>query len=288
MSSSLTHLQKIDVIRNLQTLAAGDHSCSVCLKIELTTLDETIDIYETGPLIWEIAICFSPRLTDVGALSRSTGVYSEVIRVWDIVRNQDEKDKALNKIKESCLRGEECIIDRYVSCSSKLDQTFANGKRIPRKYFQCSPSALQKETEKVVKLVLPASHIPTEYHILKFFSFTTDMAICALQNSDCTGEFPFKVTEVEHKVINLTSTAPVLLLGRSGTGKTTCCVYRLWSRYDCCRRHAAEMKENLNLQGKTLCLSFFPSAYLSLCILQYIYDKKLKKKIRKRICVPKS
>lgn len=252
MGSSLTQLQKIDAIRKLQTLVSGDLSNSVCLKLDLITLDETIEIYDSGPLLWEIAICFSPRLTDIDAASRSRGVYSEVIRVWDIVRNWDEKEKALKKITESCLRGEECMVDRYVSCSSKLDQTLAKGKRIPRKYFECSPTELQEDIEKVVKLVLPASHLATEYHLLKFFTFTTDMAVCALQSKICTGDFPFKVTEIEHQVINLTSTAPILLLGRSGTGKTTCCIYRLWSRYDCHSRHVAEKKETLNLQGKTI------------------------------------
>ena len=44
-------------------------------------------------------------------------------------------------------------------------------------------------------------------------------------------DFPFRVTDREHAVINLQSYAPILLLGRSGTGKTTCCLYRLWSRF---------------------------------------------------------
>ena len=39
------------------------------------------------------------------------------------------------------------------------------------------------------------------------------------------------MTDLEHAIINLKSTAPILLLGRSGTGKATCCLYRLWSRF---------------------------------------------------------
>jgi hypothetical protein len=43
-------------------------------------------------------------------------------------------------------------------------------------------------------------------------------------------EFPFSVTELEHEIINLQPDPKqsLLLLGRSGTGKTTCLVFRMW------------------------------------------------------------
>ncbi|OPL21743.1 hypothetical protein AM593_00808, partial [Mytilus galloprovincialis] len=50
-------------------------------------------------------------------------------------------------------------------------------------------------------------------------------------NIEIKVDFPFRVTDLEHAIINLQSNAPILLLGRSGTGKTTCCLYRLWSRF---------------------------------------------------------
>lgn len=46
-------------------------------------------------------------------------------------------------------------------------------------------------------------------------------------------DFPFRVTELEHAIIHLTPkpASPILLLGRSGTGKTTVCLYRLWDNH---------------------------------------------------------
>ncbi len=46
-------------------------------------------------------------------------------------------------------------------------------------------------------------------------------------------DFPFRVTEKEHDIIHLKPKplAPILLLGRSGTGKTTCCLYRMWHNF---------------------------------------------------------
>ena len=46
-------------------------------------------------------------------------------------------------------------------------------------------------------------------------------------------DFPFKITELEHAIVNLhpDPPIPIILLGRSGTGKTTCCLYRLWDNF---------------------------------------------------------
>jgi ABC-type proline/glycine betaine transport system ATPase subunit len=41
-------------------------------------------------------------------------------------------------------------------------------------------------------------------------------------------DFPFRVTELEYEITTLPPSAPIILIGRSGTGKTTCCLYRLW------------------------------------------------------------
>lgn len=56
------------------------------------------------------------------------------------------------------------------------------------------------------------------------------IALC-LQNTTVKTDFLFRVTELESKVINMDFDAPILLMGRSGTGKTTCCLYRLWTQF---------------------------------------------------------
>lgn len=46
-------------------------------------------------------------------------------------------------------------------------------------------------------------------------------------------DFPFKVSPPEREIINKCESdpSPVILVGRSGTGKTTCAVYRLLSNW---------------------------------------------------------
>ena len=44
-------------------------------------------------------------------------------------------------------------------------------------------------------------------------------------------DFLLRVTQQEFEVIHLDFNAPVLLIGRSGTGKTVCCLHRLWNQF---------------------------------------------------------
>jgi hypothetical protein len=90
-----------------------------------------------------------------------------------------------------------------------------------------------------VQHIPPASSNETEYHILKFYPVDTPLVKHFLQNSDVKVDFPFKVTDLEHAVINLSGKEAILLLGRSGTGiiKDTmfffCFVFARWSFATC-------------------------------------------------------
>ena len=53
-----------------------------------------------------------------------------------------------------------------------------------------------------------------------------------LDGNDARRDFPFKEWPKEHDIISMPQgKASILLLGRSGTGKTTCCLYRLWNQF---------------------------------------------------------
>ena len=66
----------------------------------------------------------------------------------------------------------------------------------------------------------PASSKENEYHIMKFYSFNSSLVNAILTDNSIKVDFPFRVTELEHAIINLQPRPPssVLLLGRSGTG----------------------------------------------------------------------
>lgn len=44
-------------------------------------------------------------------------------------------------------------------------------------------------------------------------------------------DFPFRVSPTEQRIIELVSPSSIILLGRSGTGKTTCAVFRMYGAW---------------------------------------------------------
>eukprot|EP00741_Cyanophora_paradoxa_P017152 tig00020960_g16564.t1 len=63
----------------------------------------------------------------------------------------------------------------------------------------------------------------------KFYTLSAALAYSVLHDRGNLGNFWFSITETEHKIVSLDE--PILLIGRSGTGKTACAVFRMWSRY---------------------------------------------------------
>ena len=59
------------------------------------------------------------------------------------------------------------------------------------------------------------------------------MHACLTGQDETRVDFPFRVSQPEMDIITHEATPPaaMLLIGRSGTGKTTCAVYRLWARW---------------------------------------------------------
>ena len=72
---------------------------------------------------------------------------------------------------------------------------------------------LQARQQELQQFFPPASANETEYHILKFYAFSSNLVSHVLQNLEMKVDFPFRVTDLEHAIINLQSNAPILLLG---------------------------------------------------------------------------
>ena len=49
--------------------------------------------------------------------------------------------------------------------------------------------------------------------------------------SDAEVDFPFRVSPAEQRIIELNAPESIILLGRSGTGKTTCAVFRMFAHW---------------------------------------------------------
>ena len=245
------------IIEKVQMLANGRWSRTLCKRLEGEPRKHGIRLYESKltkgqRILWEETIAFSGRLSDLpeNRLNEETSegrIYSDIIRVWDIVLDHDKLEPSIKHIVKSHDRGGHCLIKKKLK---GLPAEFQNanapsGERLPNKYVDpniptesINKKNIPKKTnlsENLSQMFFPpASANEQEYHILKFYSFNTALVKTVLESDTSTKiDFPFKITELEHAIVNLRPNppTPIILLGRSGTGKTTCCLYRLWDNF---------------------------------------------------------
>ena len=64
-------------------------------------------------------------------------------------------------------------------------------------------------------------------------------------------DFPFRVSPSEQAIIENDPDPPcsIVLVGRSGTGKTTCAVFRMWARWLTFHHHSTEPFHQVSLSS---------------------------------------
>ena len=245
------------IIEKVQMLANGRWSKTLCKRLEGEPKKHGIHLYESKltkgqRILWEETVAFSGRLSDLpeNRLREETSegrIYSDIIRVWDIVLDHDKLQRSIDHIVKSHDRGMHCLIKKRLKGlpAESQNANTPSGERLPNKYVDPNIPAesinkknIPKKThlsENLSQMFFPpASANEQEYHILKFYSFNTPLVRTVLESDTSTKvDFPFKITELEHAIVNLRPNpqTPIILLGRSGTGKTTCCLYRLWDSF---------------------------------------------------------
>ncbi|KAL3888631.1 hypothetical protein ACJMK2_000996 [Sinanodonta woodiana] len=237
------------IVQKIHLLASGEWLPHLCKK--LSKVPPELQLFEAkvskaGRILWERAIAFSQRCSGTadqhligkyaaGSHSIIGGrIYSEIIWVWDIELDHDKLYRSVQRSAERIIksyeRGEKCSIKKELKGITTTETPNSMKCQIPALYAEAEAV---NEQQKQLKPYFPrASPNETEYHILKFYSFNSAVVRHVLQNIGTTVDFPFCVTESEHAIIALVSKAPLLLVGRSGTGKTTCCLYRMWSQFN--------------------------------------------------------
>lgn len=80
-------------------------------------------------------------------------------------------------------------------------------------------------------------------------------------------DFPFRVSPSEQAIIENDPDPPcsIVLVGRSGTGKTTCAVFRMWARWLAFRHHSTEPFNQVSL----LCSSWLRCSLASTVISSF-------------------
>lgn len=247
-SKAVPHYLKTRTIMTIKQLGNGEWTKG--LQKPLKHLKADIQLYEAklgkgARMLWELAIDFSPRCSEsaekimeteqmTSIPEKSGRVYTEIIRIWAIVLDHCKLNRVLENICISYKRGLSCILRKKLKGINEGHQNHnvTAQKRVPRCYVEDSEAEKSKERH-VPEYFPPASAAELEYNIMKFHSFSTNMALNIINDVHSSVEYPFRVGELEYAVIDLNPKPmePIILIGRSGTGKTTCCLYRLWKKF---------------------------------------------------------
>ena len=267
----LSPVMKKRIIKMIQELANGNMRGHLAKPLEGLAKQNNIRLYEAkltrgARILWELAIAFSPRcsnnpeLLDERNEERKGEIYSDIIRVWDIVFDHDTVPGKIEKIVRSHRRGSDCIIKKQLKGFKVQPKSPSTNKdcliSIPNLYQHKDDSEEQPKREilqrdadsdRPTQFFPPGSPKETEYHILKFYAFSNSLVNAVLDDRrENNVDFPFRVSELEQAVINLKPKpmSSLLLLGRSGTGKTICCLYRLWFNFQSYwQRHTCIMEQ---------------------------------------------
>ena len=212
------------------------------------------DINKGGRLLWEKAISYSQKTKD----------YREVIRIWAICPDHDNQDHEIENIVKSHKKGRKASLTKSLRLKVKPAdaQTDELGREItlPIIYELCGPGevavrdlsdhgekfdALESSgadsddddspDDRNPKWYPPAvpdddSYVLQKIYVcsaakLQRFCYSVDPAI------ESSTEFKFRLSAAEYETLTNNENMSSLVLGRSGTGKTTVLVNRIFFYY---------------------------------------------------------
>ncbi|KAL8725519.1 MAG: hypothetical protein Q9166_007305 [cf. Caloplaca sp. 2 TL-2023] len=155
-------------------------------------------------------------------LPYETSTASQVIRVWDIVPARDI-DRLLEHVSVIQSTWTVEMINRCRQGS------LSNAKeRLPRTYHAGTGEGVV-DFRKHIKLDVRSKDQYFYNLIGKYFPFTESF-FRPRDDSHVPLEFPYKLSPYETEIV-CHRDAPSIILGRSGTGKTTCLVYKMIGRH---------------------------------------------------------
>ena len=188
---------------------------------QVKTKDKTHQLFKKkirgkATILWEKVIQFSAELTDDNI---DDPVYTNVIRVWDIVMNEKSYQQVVTAIEGSWHRQRKLTDSASKLCDLVRDIDESQTMRITQTMLN----------SKGLKIVPSADPDPNQYKplILHEVPHNIESLIAFSRKFD----LPIKLWPEEHKIAHMNLAKPLVVLGRSGTGKTTCCLYRMVQEY---------------------------------------------------------
>lgn len=161
-------------------------------------------------LLWQIDIAPGPGVN----------MEQQVIKVWTV-----GSEKAFETVLDGIKKYQKGFSETRVSRSLEVGPLI-RGKRWPQVYDESGNTKdLRPQTALDIRLI-DQEFIDT---FNKSFTLTQDILHSIIQR-DLTAEYPFDLSQTELRIIQHFKT-PTLILGRSGTGKTTCLIFKMIAKY---------------------------------------------------------
>jgi hypothetical protein len=254
-------------LSKLHTLAQGYwHGSTVAKKLVSHVAGARLSLYESkflkgARIIWEVGIDFAPKVK----------MYTQTIRVWAVERTHDGAAKAITYVANVYRRGLESVTKSTLRPTTGGNRKELQAPRVHRAhgseltlpvYYQRLPENLiyvplesletleQLEAEAAAAegsesdpddaeraqreqiRYPPAVAQEGAFNLVKFYGLERSLVRAVLSQTFTEKlEFPFLPDEAEHLIIAMSEHKSILLVGRSGTGKTTIVVQRLWLHY---------------------------------------------------------
>eukprot|EP00118_Oscarella_pearsei_P013063 m.100990 g.100990 ORF g.100990 m.100990 type:complete len:2741 (+) comp37106_c0_seq1:120-8342(+) len=234
-------VQKIN--KNLEALCNGDFQSNLSnLCCEMEGVPEGMMLFEAKvdeniSLIWDIAVAFSPRLSLVPKRKDSgegcIHVFCEVIHVWDVVYDSASLNKKKEEVLKSYEKGKTAVTttalegEPEAEPKENLKACLKNRDKSGPRKFKLSSGQVKKGAEEF-SYFPPANPAEKDFNIVTFYPLVNEMMVP--NKSDVN--FPFDINPDEFEIINSEQKESTLLLGRSGTGKTTCCLFKMWRSFE--------------------------------------------------------
>jgi len=282
----LAGLQVIDkeaALRSLATLATGVWSGHDVKHLSGQSIPSELSLYESkfgkgARIIWTVGIDFVPMV----------GLYQQTIRVWAVDRSHDDAQRSIQRVCAIHRRGLTSVLHRRLKTRvqrvkgtdvvlPKSYQVAPEGSvsletletTLERSFQRSGLEGAAAAAASVVSSVEggvesadvaanaeehtvrypPAVEQEDAYNLVKFYTLERSLVWSILAATFTEKlEFPFLPDEAEHLIISLAEHRSILLIGRSGTGKTTIVVQRMWLQF----RTRMEALRSLHLEAGAL------------------------------------
>lgn len=229
---------RVQAARTIYELAEGKRGLGLSKRL----ITQSSNLFEAkfskgGRIIWQRAVQFSPRRTGEHI---NNPIYAETLRIWEVIPDHDQlTQKVQYCVEQIKLSNDRCLhasLNVHIPLKplSEAKQRQQSVKRQARLEFPTIFTLADVSvSETDIRQYIPAaSPKENEFNIKTFYSFSGAVVKSVLTGINERRDFPFKVWPKEYAIINLPyADESILLLGRSGTGKTTCCLYRLWNEF---------------------------------------------------------